>query len=80
MAHITHRPEVASPHRRPGFVMAILVAAALAVLGLSVLTWPADRIAAPSLHPSLQGADAVADTAATPQREDWHGNYNMVRR
>ena len=76
MAHITHRPEVASPHRRPGFVMAILVAVALAVLGLSVLTWPADRIAAPS----LQGADAVADTAATPKREDWHGNYNMVRR
>ena len=81
MAHITHRPEAASPHRRSGFFTAILLAlAALAVLGLSVLTWPADRIAAPSLHPSLQGADAVADTAATPQREDWHGNYNRVGR
>jgi hypothetical protein len=77
MAHITHRPEVASPHRRSGFFMAILLAAvALAVLGLFVLTWPANRVAAPS----LQGAGATTDTATTPQREDWHGNYNMVKR
>jgi hypothetical protein len=78
MAHITHRPEAASPRRRSGFFMTILLAlAALAVLGLSMTTWPAaNRIAAPS----LQGADATANTAATPQREDWHGNYNRVGR
>jgi hypothetical protein len=78
MAHITHRPEAASPHRRPGFFTAILLAlAALAALGLSMTTWPAaDRIAALS----LQGADATANTAAAPQREDWHGNYNRVGR
>jgi hypothetical protein len=76
MAHITQRSETASPHRRPGFLMAILLAVAFAVLGLSALTWPANR----ATDPSVQEADAAGDTTATPRREDWHGNYNMVRR
>jgi hypothetical protein len=77
MAHITQRSETALPHRRPGFFMAILLAAAtFAVLGLSVLNWPSS----PVEETTMREADAAGDTTARPRREDWHGNYNMVRR
>jgi hypothetical protein len=81
MAHITQRQETASPHRRPGFVMTILLAAAFAIIGLSVLTWPSSPIGETTVQQAtMPEADAAGNTAATPRREDWHGNYNMVRR
>jgi hypothetical protein len=81
MVHITQRPEAASPHRRPVFFMAILLAAAFAVLGLFVLTWPSSPVGEAMVQETtMREADAAGNTAATPRHEDWHGNYNMVRR
>jgi hypothetical protein len=48
----------------------LLAIFAVAVIGLFLLAEPTDR------------ADPrpVRETATTSQQEDWHGNYNMVRR
>ena len=48
----------------------LLAVFALAVLGLFMLAKSADR-AAPR---------PAQETATTPPQQDWHGNYNMVRR
>ncbi len=48
----------------------LLVIFALAVLGLFLLAKPADRA-----YPR-----PVQETTRTAPQQDWHGNYNMVRR
>jgi hypothetical protein len=82
MAHITQRPEIASAHRRRGvFMPVLLMIFALAVLGLSLLARPADQVFPLSTQEAtMRGTDAAVKAATTLQREDWHGNYNMVRR
>lgn len=71
MAHSTQHRELPARPGRTGIGMPILLAIfALAVLGLFLLAKPADR------------ADPrpAQETATTSQQQDWHGNYNMVRR
>ena len=71
MAHSAQFRELPARHGRSGIGMPILLAIfALAVLGLSLLAKPADR------------ADPrpAQETATTAPQQDWHGNYNMVRR
>ena len=82
MAHITQRPEIASVHRRRGVSMSVLLMIfALTLLGLSLLARPADQVfPPPTQEATMRGTDAGAKAATTRQREDWHGNYNMVGR
>jgi hypothetical protein len=71
MAHSAQLRELPARPGRTGIGMPILLAIfALAVLGLFLLAKPADR------------ADPrpAQETATTPPQQDWHGNYNMVRR
>ena len=49
----------------------LLAIFALAVLGLSLLAKPADRA-----YPR----PVQETTTTTAPQQDWHGNYNMVRR
>ncbi|GEO36423.1 hypothetical protein SAE02_05710 [Skermanella aerolata] len=71
MAHSVHLRERPTRPGRTGIGMPVLLAVfALAVLGLFMLAKPADR-AAPR---------PAQETATTPPQQDWHGNYNMVRR
>lgn len=71
MARIAQLREIPTPRRSQAFGMPVLLAIfALAVLGLSLLAKPADRA---DPHP-------VQETATTPHQQDWHGNYNIVRR
>lgn len=70
MAHSAQIRELPARPGRTGIGMPVLLALfALAVLGLSLLAKPADR------------ADPrpAQETTTAPQ-QDWHGNYNMVRR
>jgi hypothetical protein len=48
----------------------LLAIFALAVLGLSLLAKPAD----------WADPRPVQETTTTAPQQDWHGNYNMVRR
>jgi hypothetical protein len=71
MAHSAQFRELPAKPGRTGIGMPILLAVfALAVLGLFLLAKPADR-AAPR---------PTQETATTSPQQDWHGNYNMVRR
>jgi hypothetical protein len=49
----------------------LLAIFALAVLGLSLLAKPADR---------ADPRPVQETTTTTAPQQDWHGNYNMVRR
>jgi hypothetical protein len=83
MSHTTQRLAVGSTHGQRSRVMAVLLAAsALAILAVALLTRPADQLSLPAAQESaVQEADGTPDTAVAPrQREDWHANYNMVRR
>jgi hypothetical protein len=72
MAHSAQFRELSAKPGRTGIGTPVLLALfALAVLGLFLLAKPADR------------ADPrpAQETATTPPpQQDWHGNYNMVRR
>jgi hypothetical protein len=71
MAHSAQIRELPARPGRTGIGMPVLLALfALAVLGLSLLAKPADR------------ADPrpAQETTTTAPQQDWHGNYNMVRR
>jgi len=71
MAHSAQFRELPARPGRTGIGMPVLLAIfALAVLGLFLLAKPADR------------ADprTVQETVTTASQQDWHGNYNMVRR
>ncbi len=72
MAHSAQFRELPARSARTGIGMPVLLTIfASAVLGLFLLAKPADR------------ADPrpAQETATTPPpQQDWHGNYNMVRR
>jgi hypothetical protein len=72
MAHSAQPRELPTRHRRSGIGMPVLLAIfALAVLGLSLLAKPADR---------ADPRPVQETTTTTAPQQDWHGNYNMVRR
>lgn len=71
MAYSAHLRERPARPRRTGIGTPVLLAIfALAVFGLFLLAKPADRT---DMRPAQE-------TATTPPQQDWHGNYNMVRR
>ncbi|HYI69730.1 MAG TPA: hypothetical protein VEX87_08295 [Skermanella sp.] len=71
MAHSAQFRELPARPGRTGTGMPVLlVIFALAVLGLFLLAKPADRA-----YPR-----PVQETTRTAPQQDWHGNYNMVRR
>ena len=71
MAHSAQFRERPARPGGTGIGMPVILAVfALAVLGLFMLAKSADR-AAPR---------PAQETATTPPQQDWHGNYNMVRR
>jgi hypothetical protein len=75
MAHSAQFREPAAWHIRSGIGMPVLLAIfALAVLGLFLLAKPADRADPRPVQETTQG------TTTTAPQQDWHGNYNMVRR
>lgn len=71
MAHSAQLRQNPARPARTGIGMPVLLAIfALAVFGLFLLAEPADRADPRPIH----------ETTATAPQEDWHGNYNMVRR
>jgi len=82
MSHIAHRHAVTPAIGQRGVIMAILFGTiALAVLGFILLAPTPGRVPAlPIEGAAVQQADGAADTVAPRQKEDWHGNYNMIRR